>query len=145
MPALLQRLVNALRPCGRPQEAIARAERGLERFPGFTDLVFDQALASLALGREDDAIGYWERCIEMGDAPPRFGAAVGGGTYLPRISLAELHARRGELEPAQGAARLVPREHPDFFGVSLRTRPRCSAAARPAESRRADRTRASPT
>ena len=44
-PALMSRLVKALRACGRPHEALARAEDGLERFPGFTDLVLEQALA----------------------------------------------------------------------------------------------------
>ena len=117
VPALLQRLVTALRRCGRPAEAIARADEALERFPGFTDMVFAQGLAALACGREDDAIGYWQRCIEMGDAPARFGAILGSGTYLPRISLAELHARRGELEIAKELLDWCVSEHPDVIGV----------------------------
>jgi len=117
VPALLQRLVTALRHCGRPVEAIARADEALERFPGFTDMVFVQGLAALALNREDAAIGYWQRCIEMGDAPARFGAAVGGGTYLPRISLAELHARRGELDTAKELLDWCVTEHPDVIAV----------------------------
>ncbi|MBV8220050.1 MAG: tetratricopeptide repeat protein, partial [Solirubrobacterales bacterium] len=116
-PVLLQRLVTALRRCGRPQEAIARANEGLTRFPGFTDMVFDLALASLALNREDDAIGYWKRCIEMGDAPARFGGSLGAGTYLPRISMAEVHARRGELEQAETLLDWCISEHPNVVGV----------------------------
>ena len=42
----------------------------------------------------------------------RFGASVGSGTYLPRIALAELHMRRGELEAAKRAPRLVHRRAP---------------------------------
>ncbi len=117
VPSLLQRLVTALRHCGRPAEAIARADEALERFPAFTDMVFAQGLAALALSREDAAIGYWQRCIEMGDAPARFGASVGGGTYLPRISLAELHARRGELETAKDLLDWCVTEHPDVIAV----------------------------
>jgi tetratricopeptide (TPR) repeat protein len=117
VPALLQRLVTALRHCGRPSEAIDRADEALERFPGFTDMVFAQGLAALASGREDDAIGYWERCIEMGDAPSRFGAAVGSGTYLPRLSLAELHARRGKLEAAKDLLDWCIAEYPDVIAV----------------------------
>ena len=117
MPALLQRLVTALRYCGRPSEAIARANQALERFPGFTDMVFAQGLAALAMNREDDAIAYWQRCLEMGDAPARFGASVGGGTYLPRISLAELHASRGELDAAKELLDWCISEHPDVIGV----------------------------
>jgi tetratricopeptide (TPR) repeat protein len=117
VPALLQRLVTALRHCGQPAEAIVRADEALERFPGYTDMVFAQGLAALALGREDEAIGYWERCIEMGDAPSRFGAAVGSGTYLPRISLAELHAGRGKLEAAKELLDWCIAEHPDVIAV----------------------------
>ena len=117
VPALLQRLVTALHHCGRPADAIDRADEALERFPGFTDMVFAQGLAALASGREADAIGYWERCIEMGDAPSRFGAAVGSGTYLPRLSLAELHARRGKLEAAKDLLDCCIAEHPDVIGV----------------------------
>jgi glycosyltransferase involved in cell wall biosynthesis len=117
VPALVHRIIDALRFCGRPEDAIARAEDGLRLFPGFTDLVFGQALAALALGRDQDAIAYWERCIEMGDAPSRYGAAVGAGTYLPRISLAELHARRGETETARELLEWCIAEHPGYVGV----------------------------
>ena len=117
VPALLQRLVTALRHCGRAEEAIGRARDGLQRFPGFTDLVFAQALASLSLGKEDDAIAYWERCIDMGDAPARYLAASGTGTYLPRISLADVHLRRGDVERARELLEWCIDQHPDFIGV----------------------------
>ena len=117
VPALLQRLVTALRHCGRAEEAIGCARDGLERFPGFTDLVYSQALASISLGSEQDAIAYWERCIEMGDAPARYGAASGAGTYLPRISLAELHLRHGDVDRARELLEWCLSEHPDFVGV----------------------------
>ena len=117
VPALLQRLVAALRHSGAPGEAITRAREGLKRFPGYTDLVFAQALASLSLGREDDAIGYWEQCLEMGDAPARYLSASGTGTFLPRISLAELYIRRGDIERARELVEWCLAEHPDFIGV----------------------------
>jgi tetratricopeptide (TPR) repeat protein len=117
VPALVQRLVTALRACGRGQDAIAKAGEGLERFPGFTDLVYAQAQAALALGNEDEAIAYWQRCIEMGDAPARYGAAVGAGTHRPRIALAELYMRRGRLEEARELLDWCVSEHPDFIGV----------------------------
>jgi tetratricopeptide (TPR) repeat protein len=116
-PALVQRLVTALRACGRASDAMALARDGLERFPGFTDLVFAQAQAALALGHEDEAISYWQRCIEMGDAPSRYGAAVGAGTHRPRIALAELHMRRGMLKEAGELLDWCVSEHPDYIGV----------------------------
>jgi tetratricopeptide (TPR) repeat protein len=117
VPTLVQRLVTALRATGRPEDAIAKARDGLERFPGFTDLVDAQAQAALALGNEDEAIAYWERCIEMGDAPARYGAAVGAGTHRPRIALADLYMRRGRLEAARELLDWCVSEHPDFIGV----------------------------
>jgi Tfp pilus assembly protein PilF len=117
VPTLVQRLVTALRASGRPEDAISQAETGLKRFPGFTDLVFAQAQAALALGREDEAIAYWDRCIEMGDAPARYGAAVGAGTHRPRIALAELYMRRGNLEQARELLDWCVAKHPDFVGL----------------------------
>jgi len=117
VPALLQRLITALRHCGRAEEAIGRARDGLQRFPGFTDLVFAQALASISLGREDDAIAYWQQCIKMGDAPARYMAASGAGTYLPRIALAELYMHRGDIESAHELLQWCIDEHPDFVGL----------------------------
>jgi tetratricopeptide (TPR) repeat protein len=117
VPALMARLVAALRFCGRPIDAIARVKEGLELFPGFTDLVFAQALASLSMGRDDDAIEAWTRCIEMGDAPARYGAAVGSGTYLPRIALAELHLKRGDVQQATELLEQCVGEFPGFVGV----------------------------
>jgi glycosyltransferase involved in cell wall biosynthesis/thioredoxin-like negative regulator of GroEL len=118
-PALLSRLVKALRACGRPHDAFARAADGLERFPDFTELVLEQAFAAVALGQEDRAIALYERCIEMGDPPRRYTARVGCGTYLPRVHLASLRRSRGELEQAIELLELCLREHPEFVGAVL--------------------------
>ncbi len=117
VPSLFKLLVTALRAHRRAEDAIAKAADGLKRFPGFTDLVFAQALAALALGKEDDAIVYWERCIEMGDAPSRYGAAVGAGTHRPRLALAELYMSRGDLDRARELLDWCIAERPDFMGV----------------------------
>ncbi len=118
-PALMSRLVKALRACGRPAEAIARADQGLERFPGFTDLVLEQALAAHALDQPERAIELLERCIEMGDAPSRYTATLGSGTYLPSIQLAELRHARGEQQAAVQLLERCLREHPRFIGSVL--------------------------
>ncbi|HYZ81661.1 MAG TPA: glycosyltransferase [Solirubrobacteraceae bacterium] len=117
VPALMTRLVTALRYCGREAEAIAAVKEGLELFPGFTDLVYAEALAYRSMGRQADAVVAWKRCIEMGDAPARYGAAVGAGTYLPKISLAELYTGRGELDKATQLLDECITEFPGFVGV----------------------------
>lgn len=118
-PALINRLVKALRACERPAEAIARAEQGLERFPGFTDLLLEQALAAIALGEQERAVELLERCIEMGDAPSRYTATLGSGTYLPRVHLAELRRAHGEEQAAIEQLELCLREYPRFIGSVL--------------------------
>lgn len=117
LAALTSRHVGSLRVCGRHDDAIALAEQSLERFPGFTDLVFEQGSAARALGRIDDAVAYYERCIEMGDAPSRYTATVGCGTYHPTIALAELRLQAGD---AAGAVELLDgclADFPGFFGL----------------------------
>ncbi len=118
-PSLASRMTKALRACGRPQDAIAHAEAGLERFDGFTDLVFEQALGALALGQRERAAELLERCIEMGDAPRRYTATLGAGSYLPRLQLAELKRASGELAAASGLLEHCLHEHPRFIGSVL--------------------------
>jgi tetratricopeptide (TPR) repeat protein len=119
IPSLVARLVKSLRVCGRHAEAIERARDGLARFPNFTDLVFEQASAALAMGNEEEAIAYYESCIELGDAPVRYTATVGCGTYLPRIALAELHMRHREHAQARELLDWCLTHHPAFFGTVL--------------------------
>jgi tetratricopeptide (TPR) repeat protein len=116
-PSLIARRVKALRLCGRNEDALTAAREGLERFPPFTDLVFEQAVASIELGREPEAISYYRRCIDMGDAPARFCATLGTGTYLPRLALATVHMHHGELEPARELLDWCLENHPGFFGT----------------------------
>jgi tetratricopeptide (TPR) repeat protein len=118
-PALMNRMVKALRACGRPQEAIAAAQEGLERFPSFTDLVFEQGLAAIALGQGDRAIELFESCLAMGDAPRRYTATVGCGTYLALVHLAELRCARGEPERGVELFERCLGEHPQYLGVVL--------------------------
>ncbi|HEX7292521.1 MAG TPA: glycosyltransferase [Conexibacter sp.] len=119
MPALASRLVRALRICGRHEDCIARGAEGLARYPGFTDIVFEQAAATLALGDVDGALGLYRECIAMGDAPSRYTATVGMGTFLPTIAIAEIHHARGETAEAVRLLDDCLGEFPGFFGLVL--------------------------
>jgi len=119
MPALASRLVRALRICGRHEDCIARGEQVLARYPGFTDVVYEQASALLALGRTDEALAAYERCVEMGDAPSRYTATVGMGTFLPKLAIAEVHHARGATGEAVALLDATLGEHPGFFGLVL--------------------------
>ena len=119
MPALASRLVRALRICGRHADCIERGAEGLARYPGFTDIVFEQASATLALGDTDGALRLYRRCVELGDAPSRYTSTVGMGTFLPTIAIAELHHARGETAEAVALLDACVAEHPGFFGLVL--------------------------
>jgi len=118
-PALLSRLVKALRLCDRPQDALVRAEQGLELFPGFTDLVLEQARAAIALEQPERAIELCECCIEMGEAPRSYTATVGSGSFLPRLHLAELRRAQGQIELAIEQLEYCLRVHPQFIASVL--------------------------
>ena len=119
MPALVSRLVRGLRICGRHEECIARGAEGLARYPGFTDVVFEQAAATLALGDVDGALRLYRACLVMGDAPSRYTATVGMGTFLPTIAIAEIHHARGETAEAVRLLDGCLAEFPGFFGLVL--------------------------
>jgi tetratricopeptide (TPR) repeat protein len=117
VPSLLVRLVSALRACDRAEEAVRLTEDALQLFPGFTDLLFAQAVALRTMGRVQEAEEAFERCLEMGDAPARYGSTVGAGSYLPVLALAEIALARGELATARGELERCLDDHPNFYGA----------------------------
>jgi glycosyltransferase involved in cell wall biosynthesis len=116
-PSLAGRYVRALRICGRPEQARRRAEEVLRAFPGYTDVVLEAAFAARALGDDATAAAELERCLEMGDAPSRYSATVGCGSYLALAALADLRRDAGDLSEAERLLRAVRAEHPTFFGA----------------------------
>jgi tetratricopeptide (TPR) repeat protein len=117
-PSLVVRLTQSLRACGHVGNAQSIAQQGLKLFPDLTDLVLEQAAIALALNEEREAVNLYHRCIELGDAPAKLGAMLGCGTYLPRLALAQLHLRHGEIESARTLLDWCIEHHPDFLGVA---------------------------
>ena len=115
VPSLASRTVVALRETGRFDEAHRQADAGLEVFPGFTDLVFHQAGIARERGDLETARRLFERCLEMGDAPAKYSATVGCGSYLALMQLATMAPLAEQVE-------ILTRcldEHPAFFGPIL--------------------------
>jgi tetratricopeptide (TPR) repeat protein len=116
-PSLCSRLVKGLNANHRHDEAIAAADQVLALLPGFTDVVLEQAMAHRGLGDLDAAIAHFERCVEMGDAPARYSATVGAGTFHARNLMAEVLMTAGRLDEAEAQLVHVLTEHPAFIGA----------------------------
>jgi tetratricopeptide (TPR) repeat protein len=117
VPSLAGRLVRGLRVCGHHEEALRRGDEILAQFPGFTDIVLEQAFAARGLGDTERAVALFERCLEMGDAPSAYSPTVGSGTYLARAGLADLRLREGDDAAAEALLRQVLGEHPRFLAA----------------------------
>jgi tetratricopeptide (TPR) repeat protein len=116
-PVLIKRLVGALRACGRDEEAIARAIEGIAQFPQFTDLLFEQALASATCGQSDSAIELLERCLQLGEPSGPHPSSAGCGSFLALVELAALRRQRGEAAAARSLLERCLREHPSYAGA----------------------------
>jgi glycosyltransferase involved in cell wall biosynthesis len=138
LPSLVDRLTKALRLNDRVADARALTEEGLRRFPGFTDLVMEQAQCALADGDREQAARLLERCLEMGDAPSTYSATVGAGTYLAAAALADLRLREGDAAGAETLLRRSLAEHGRFLGAVLPWATAALAAGRDPETVDAD-------
>jgi glycosyltransferase involved in cell wall biosynthesis len=117
VPSLMLRAVKALRAAGSNEQALTRAETGLRHFPGFTDLVYEQGMACIALERPEQAATYLQSAIEMGDAPSKYTATIGAGTFMPRIILATMHVNRGQWQQALEPLQWCIEHHPEHVGT----------------------------
>src|SRR3954453_6383457 len=115
VPSLASRAVIALRETGHLDEAHRQADDGLEVFPGFTDLVYHQANIAKERGDVDSARALFRRCLEMGDAPSKYSAIVGCGSYMALMALAAIADR----EEQQDLLTRCLDEHPAFYGPVL--------------------------
>src|SRR4051794_17309267 len=117
VPSLAGRLVRALRVTGHLAEARTRGDEVLRIFPGFTDVLLEQAIAAATLGDHAAAITELERCLEWGDAPSTYSATKGSGTYLAMATLADVRRTTGDLDGAEELLRRCRADHPVFLGA----------------------------
>src|SRR3954452_9788454 len=118
VPSLVGRLATALRIAGAREELATHADDVLEVFPGYTDVVYERALAALHAGDLDAAAELLERCLEMGDAPSLYSATVGAGSYMAQSLLGEVHRQAGRLDEAEAALRAAVAVKPRFPGAT---------------------------
>jgi len=119
VPLLASRVAKARRETADYDGARAAIDEALTHYPDHTDLVFEAAVCAWKSGNRDEAARLAERCLEMGDAPARYSATVGSGTYLALNLLAELHAVAGRTAEAEALRRRSLAEHPDYLAPVL--------------------------
>src|SRR4051812_9744627 len=117
VPSLVGRLATAPRLNGLRDELATHADEVLEVFPGYTDVIYEQALAAQHDGDLDTAVTLLERCLEMGDAPSLYSATVGSGTFIAQAMLGEVHRLAGRLDEAEAALRAALVTNPRFLGA----------------------------
>ncbi len=116
-PSFCARHVKSLHLCGHFDEALTTGDRVLAELPGFTDIVFEQAWALRHQGKGDEAVARFEQAIAMGDAPSKYSAAVGAGSFLARTALSDLLLGRGDAAGAAEHLRRCLEDHPRFIGA----------------------------
>jgi tetratricopeptide (TPR) repeat protein len=119
VPLLASRRARARREVGDHAAALAAVEDGLRVYPDHTDLVMESALVARAQGRVADAESLLQRCLEMGDAPSRYAATAGTGTFLALTLLAEIAFERRDDAAAEELLRRSLREHPHYVAPAL--------------------------
>jgi tetratricopeptide (TPR) repeat protein len=119
VPSLVNRLVKARRVIGDRDGAESLANEGLELFPGYTDLVLEQAQMACEAGDPERAVSLLEYCLKLGDAPSHYSPMVGAGTYVALCELADVHRARGDLPKAECLLERCLRDHPRYLGAVL--------------------------
>ncbi|HVW18238.1 MAG TPA: glycosyltransferase [Solirubrobacteraceae bacterium] len=99
---LALRTARARRELGRLQAARDLLRLALERYPDYTDLVYELAACAAAAGERKEAEALLEICLALGDAPPTYASTVGAGSHLAEAFLADLRrqaARTRDVPP----------------------------------------------
>ncbi len=118
-PMLAARCAQARREGGDPVAARTRVDEALAFYPEHTELVLQAALCARDEGDLDEAARLAERCLEMGDAPAKYSATVGAGTYLARCMLAEVRTAQDRKLEAEEQYRRSLEDFPDYIAPVL--------------------------
>ncbi|NIR31800.1 MAG: tetratricopeptide repeat protein, partial [Gammaproteobacteria bacterium] len=98
---------------GRLDAAIAECKRAIAVDPTFGNPYNDIGAYLLELGRDDEAIPWFERALDA----PRYEAR-----HFPRMNLARIHERRGELLEALAELTKAEAVAPDYRPLILALR-----------------------
>lgn len=97
---LFIRMVMSLDELGEYEKALALIDEGLRYYPEYTDLVFFKGSIYHKQGRFSLALQAFEKCLEMGEAPPHVAFVAGVGTYRPHYALGEIYMQLQDWDKA---------------------------------------------
>ncbi|MDI3280274.1 MAG: tetratricopeptide repeat protein, partial [Bacillota bacterium] len=103
-PFLLRNIANLLLAQGRFKEALNILQEAKAAYPGYTDLLYLEGQAYLALYRYTEAAQAFQRCLALGENS-RYTSQRGVGSYLAWMGLGSAYEGLGELGKAAQAYR----------------------------------------
>jgi tetratricopeptide (TPR) repeat protein len=118
-PILASRIAMARRASGRVADARAALDVGIKAMPDHTDLHLELAYCARADGDLAEAERIARRCLELGDAPARYTAIAGCGTFLALCLLAELADAQGRHDEAEALYLRSLAEYPTYVAPVL--------------------------
>ncbi len=99
---LVLTLASALSRLDMHEEILQLAEACRDRWPGFTELRYREALAHQKLGRAHEMLRAFEDCLQLGEDPAGPGT-VGSGTFLPYYQIGLFCEAQGDRKGARVA------------------------------------------
>lgn len=115
LPGLVRDLGYGLRDSKKPQQALALVRAYQPRFPDFTDLWFLEGLLHLDAGRAEDMLRSFQRCLALGEAPPRYGSVAGAGSFRAHHNLGLFFELAGVTDVARRHYQAALLAAPDFL------------------------------
>jgi tetratricopeptide (TPR) repeat protein len=115
-PLLVLRAAVARRMCRDHAGAVALAQEGLAAWPDYSDLVWEQARSHADCGDWEQAQRRASHAVELGDAPARYVAVSGKGSFQARHLRAQALRQLGRIDEArselEAALESAPRYQP---------------------------------
>ncbi len=116
---LVQRAVTARRLLGDLAGALALAHEGLEAWPDYADLAFEQALVHHDAQEWEQAAERARAALAIGDAPAQFVSIAGKGSFQARHLLATAQRSLGDLDGARATLEQTLDEAPAGYVAPL--------------------------
>lgn len=113
-PSLLYKLkYETLVMTGRYEAAYPAIEKAVQLYPDYADLHFYRGLVLWHLGQIQEAASAFSRCLELGDADPKYLTTRGMGSYFALYFLGACREKLGDGEAALRLYRQALAQYPE--------------------------------